>query len=110
RESCPPKLEEKAARVAARNVQLRGFKREHLDRVHTNTLERLKSEAETRTRNLARICEEQEAKFNADYQAVWQPMEAEWKTRIAPIYQAIEAANATADSLFPPWPQLADKW
>src|SRR6185369_9356133 len=56
------------------------------------------------------ICEEQEAKFNADYQAVWQPMEAEWKTRIPPIYQAIEAANATAEKLFPPWPQLANKW
>src|SRR6185369_10385052 len=64
RESCPPHLEEKAARVAARNVQLRRLKREHLDRVHTNTLERLNSEAETRTRNLTRICEEQEAKFN----------------------------------------------
>jgi len=110
RESCPPKLEEKAARVAARNVQLRGLKREHLDRVHTNTLERLKTEAETRTRNLAGICEEQEAKFNADYQAVCQPLEAEWKARITPIYQAIEAANDTAEKLFPPWPQLADKW
>ena len=41
------------------------------------------------------------AKLNADIQARWQALEAEWKDCIQPIYETIRAANAAAEELFP---------
>ena len=34
------------------------------------------------------------AKFEADYQAHWHKLEAEWKRLIQPIYESIRASNA----------------
>src|SRR5205085_2447146 len=51
------------------------------------------------------------AKFNADYQAHWQKLEADWKRRIQPMFEAISAANAAAASEFPEWQtQLWPAW
>ena len=111
RESRPQEIDEKAARVSSKNGQFHRLRLEQLDRDHDGTVQKLKQETEAQTRELASGCAEKEAKFNADYQALWRPLEAEWNARTQPIYQTIKAANAEAERLFPVWqPQLWQNW
>jgi len=47
--------------------------------------------------------QKREAQFDADYQAQWQAIEAEWKSTIGPVYRDLESASTKAGELFPPW-------
>ena len=110
-ESSPKKVDEKAARLRARNERDYPLRLEHLHRHHKETVERLRAEEERRRTELAKTCEATELLLNQEHQALWRPIEAEWKARVAPIYAAINAANAEAERLFPAWqPSLWENW
>ncbi|MCX6904121.1 MAG: FtsK/SpoIIIE domain-containing protein [Verrucomicrobia bacterium] len=103
REACPQQLETRAERALARNENRHGLTLEGLERVHGDTNSRLKKETEARIRERTDLSEKNEAKLQADYQALLNPLRAEWKTRVQPLYDGLAAAQAEAARLFPPW-------
>lgn len=105
------KIDEKTVRISARNDAIHRIKLEQLKRNHTDTVERLQQDTETRRAELAQTGEEMEARFSADFQTAWQSLESDWKEKLQPIYNAINDANAVAEKLFPAWqPQVLEKW
>jgi S-DNA-T family DNA segregation ATPase FtsK/SpoIIIE len=97
------KIDERTLRVSARNERLHRAKLARLEQEHARNLERVQRDGEARQREVVALGEDNQRKLEADRQAQWQTLEAEWKSRIQPIYQAVESANATAEKLFPAW-------
>ncbi len=105
------KIDEKTVRISGRNEEIHRVKLERLKQTHTHTVEQLQQESETQRTEFARTAEEKESRFNADFQTAWQALEADWKGKLQPIYDAINDANAVAEKLFPAWqPQVLEKW
>jgi hypothetical protein len=111
RVGCRMEADEKASRALEKNDRQRRAKLETLERQHVGKLEQLKRTAESRRKAELEASEKREAKLNTDYQAQWLTLEADWKQRLQPIYEAIELANTTATKLFPPWePRVLETW
>ena len=111
RQDAPKKIDDKKTRAAATNERLYRANLEQLDRNHDQTIERLKRETEARKKELAGASEKQQSKYSADYQSQWSALEADWKNRIAPLHEAIHAADDFAAKLFPAWtPQVQSAW
>ncbi len=111
RMSRPQELDEEAVQAKAANEQDYRVKMEQLERAHAESIAHLQRETETRKKDLAEVCAAKEAKFTTEHEALWQPLAADWTTRIQPLYDTITELNASADKLFPPWqPQLWEKW
>jgi len=111
REAWPPAIEQKWRRVAERHGRLGEERLTRLEQDHAAGLARLNEEATTRKQALTDAHRAKIDKFNADFQAHWQKLEADWKQRIQPIIEAIDAANIAAKDAFPPWqPGLWKNW
>ncbi|MGA2863499.1 MAG: FtsK/SpoIIIE domain-containing protein [Verrucomicrobiota bacterium] len=95
--------DEKAVEVSARHEQLHAVKLERLARGHTETLGRLKREAEAKRQGLVAASQEREKKLGADYEADWRVLASEWQSRLSPLYAGIAGMNAFAEEVFPPW-------
>ena len=103
--------DEKASRALEKNDQLHRAKLDRLQRQQVGDAAQLKLTAQTRGQAEVQASQKREAQFTADYQAQWQKLEAEWKSTLAPIYEGIQAANAKAGKLFPPWqPAVLESW
>ncbi len=109
--SRPTEIDKKAARVSAKNETHFRLRLESLEQEHAEAVARLKRAAETQAMELAKVCEDKEAKFNSDYEAQWVLLAAEWKSKIEPLYHTLEEAAASAEKLFPPWSQqIIESW
>jgi DNA segregation ATPase FtsK/SpoIIIE-like protein len=96
-------VDEKGMRVLQKNEQRHRAKLKQLEREHTENLTRLRQEMSARKKQLADAQAKKTAKLSADHQSRWQALEAEWKSCIQSIHEAIRAANAAAEDLFPDW-------
>ena len=111
RESWPRRLDEKADRIAYWNNEIRRLKLELLKKQHAERVAGLQKTAADHTQELNRTCDEKLAQLEAESQSRWQPMQAEWKAKVPPLYQQIQAANTEAEKLFLPWDQrLLESW
>jgi S-DNA-T family DNA segregation ATPase FtsK/SpoIIIE len=111
RRSLPQAVEAKAARAAETNHRLHRLQAERRDARHAAAVASLNEANAAKLREVAAAAAEREAKLTADLAARWQPIEAEWKTRIQPLYAEVEAANAASDKLFPIWtPEFCKGW
>ncbi len=103
RVSCRMRCDEKTVKVSARHEAIHKAKLERLAREHDETVARLQRTGATRQKALTDAGQAEEAKLNADYQAKWRELETQWRRTLEPIYAAIDATNAIAGKLFPPW-------
>lgn len=103
RESGQSAINAKATRVSARNEKVYRLTLEQFERDHPSTIERVKKECEARIQEAADSCGKKEIKFNADSEAQWRELEADWKRTARPIWQTIDAVNADVEALFPSW-------
>ena len=111
RESWPRRIDAKGSNLAERNDQLCHLKLEHIEGEHAAAVGKLKADAERRLKEVTDAAAANEAKLNAEQQALWRPLEAEWKTKIQPLYQIIQATHADAEELFPAWqPEIWENW
>ena len=95
--------DEKTFRVTARHEQLHKSRLERFEREHADTIQRLNNEAEAKQRALVESNEANEKRFKAEYEAQWQALENEWRSRTQPLFEALGAARARAENLFPAW-------
>jgi DNA segregation ATPase FtsK/SpoIIIE, S-DNA-T family len=111
RDSLPQQIDEKAQRALASNEKYLGLKLARLQQEHGATVSHLTSSVEKRVQDLAATCAARETALNAEYQELWRQVEADWNTRIRPLFQTIDNANAFAEKLFPPWQrELWEHW
>ncbi|MDB6022629.1 MAG: segregation ATPase, FtsK/SpoIIIE family [Pedosphaera sp.] len=96
-------IDDKTVRVTAKNEQNHRVKIEELELKHRERLVWLQQAADTRKKEIVKICDARDAKLNAEREAVFQKLETDWRARSQPIYDAIASANAGAEKLFPPW-------
>ena len=103
------KVDEKGFRALQTNERMHRARLARLERTHADSIARLREDADGLGKQLAGTHAEKMAKLNADHQARWQVLQAEWESTIHPIQEAIRAANATAEEWFPDWQQPAWK-
>lgn len=103
RVSLPQAVEAKAARAAATNERLHQLQAERRTAQYADTVATLRQTNAAKLREVSAAAAEREAKLNAELAARWQPIEAEWKTRIRSLYEEVDAAKAAAEKLFPAW-------
>jgi hypothetical protein len=103
RELWPVRIDEKWQRAVAKNDAQHTVRLARAEGEHTGTVNQIRSDASARQKQFTDVHEGKIAKFNADYQAHWQKLEADWKQLTQPIFETIEAANETAKREFPEW-------
>jgi hypothetical protein len=108
RVSCRMRADQKSVRASARHERLHLLHLERLTRRHADALEDLARQAEAKRQALIAAGQEREEKLQADYEAQWRGLAAEWQGRLQPLYAAIQDINTFSDKLFPPWP--APSW
>lgn len=111
REAWPPAIEEKWKRVAEKHLNLGEKRLGRIEQGHADTLARLNNEASAQKQALTESHRAKMQKFQADNLAQWQKLEGDWKQKIQPIWDAIDAANIAARDAFPDWkPELWKNW
>jgi DNA segregation ATPase FtsK/SpoIIIE, S-DNA-T family len=107
----PPAIEAKWQRVAAKHLSMAETRLTQIEVNHGEALAKSKNTAEAQKQSLTDAHRAKMEKFNADFQAQWQKLETDWKERIQPIWQTIDAANIAAKDAFPAWqPELWKNW
>ncbi len=107
----PGQIDDHAARLSAEHERRFHLNMKRLEDSHRATVDRLTAAIDAQKKAVTDAWAEKEAKITADYEAVWRPLETEWKTKVQPIYQTIAAAHAESEKQFPPWqPELWKDW
>jgi hypothetical protein len=111
RDAWPKLMDRKAAMVVARHEVFGRRKLERLEQARADTAARLRRESAARLQPMTTAHATRMAQFQADHDARWHALEAEWKTRLQPVFEAMEAATAAARGAFPEWrPELWKDW
>ena len=111
RVGCRVDSDEQASRALEKNERLYQAKLDQLQGQYSDNTEQLQRTAEIRRKAEVAGSQKREAQLNADYQAQWQKLEADWQSALDPIYAGIHAANDRAAKLFPPWQaELLQSW
>jgi DNA segregation ATPase FtsK/SpoIIIE-like protein len=104
-------IDDKTVRVTAKNDAHRKSRLVRLERDHAETTWRLRRGSVEQLDGFRKSIQEKESRLNAERAARWEAMQAEWKARVEPIYQAVNAAKAEAARLFPVWePKVVEQW
>ena len=103
REVTPGKMDEKGARVSAKNQEIYKRQIQATETEHAALVERLKKEAAAKIEGFTNACSQKQAQYRAEFDAQWRILESEWKTKITPLYESAAASNAAASELFPTW-------
>jgi hypothetical protein len=103
--------DEKMFRVTAKHDQLQKSKLEQLEAQHTETLQRLNSEAAEAEKAQTQLAANEEKRFQDEYVAQSEALKAEWKARSDSLLAKINSSRATAETLFPSWQERSiEKW
>jgi S-DNA-T family DNA segregation ATPase FtsK/SpoIIIE len=104
-------VDEKTMRITGANERIHRARVGRLEQEHAQNMERLQNSITGRTEEVTRTSEEQEARINAELEERWRALEAEWKSKTQPVYDAYKTADTFAQEFFPPWtPESAENW
>jgi DNA segregation ATPase FtsK/SpoIIIE-like protein len=95
--------DERTVRLTARHEQMHRARLQRLEAEFHEAAGRLRQATEVRIQALTESFEKKQAQLNAEHDSAWQALEAEWKQRLDPIYQALDSTRALAEDLFPSW-------
>ena len=104
RVSLPQAVEAKATRAATTNDRLHSGERQRLESIRAQAVARLRQTNAAKLNEVTTAAAGNESKINGELASRWQALEAEWKTRVQPLYGELGAATAAAENLFPDWP------
>ena len=104
-------IDDKESRITRKCEELHRLDLERFEKKHAVEIKRMSREAEALDNELEAASKDRMAKIEEDYQTRWGELEAEWKKRIQPMFDAINAGNANAEEDFPEWSQtFCEKW
>ena len=97
----PMGADEQAQRAYQKCERLHRARLNQIETDHVANLARLRGESEMDARKFSELFSAKKAKLEADFQAQWLALEAEWKNSVQPLCDQSRAANAGAEKLFP---------
>ena len=103
RVACRMRTDERAVHANSSNERNRRGRLERLERARQEAAQQLKQTAEIRAKALTDSWEQKRANLVTARDSQWRALEAEWRSRIEPLYQVLEGSAREADELFPPW-------
>lgn len=95
--------DERTVRITARHEQLYRARCERREREYAAARETFQRVAQERVRALRRSSEETLQKLEANLAEEWRQLEEEWRAATGTLGREVEALNAEAARLFPPW-------
>lgn len=105
------KLKTGVPRATAKNDEILAAKLRGIDEVRAEETDWKTKEAEAKKSVFTSARDADLAKLAEEEAAAWQKMEADWKSTVAPIYQAVAEMNGVLDPEFPAWSRaLVDGW
>ena len=104
-------LESRTPRATAKNEEMFHQKLFLIATERDAQLTAIQCDEEAQKAQLTANHETEMAQWTAESSQSWEKLQADWKRQITPLYQTLEAMNATASAWFPAWtPALADAW
>ncbi len=107
RGSSPVETENRAARLRQRNAQFQRAELARMQPAHEKIMAQLRLGFEAQARQLAEARQQAQARLEGNFQNEWRMLETEWQNQVLPLCATLQAAQATAEKLFPDW-QAAD--
>ncbi|HEY3762754.1 MAG TPA: FtsK/SpoIIIE domain-containing protein [Verrucomicrobiae bacterium] len=104
----PVETDVRAGKIFQKHEQKHLGLMDHLEKEHSAKLKRIHELSSTEGERTTEAHAAQLAKFESEFQAGWQTLQADWKTAITSLYEKIRAVNAEAEKTFPAWE--ADAW
>jgi hypothetical protein len=98
----PRMIDNKEARVTEKNELRYRAAIERIERARAECVEHLQKTTDEAKREAAGVHEERITRLETDYAEQWRALEADWKERAVPLYEAVGAVNAAA-AKFPDW-------
>jgi hypothetical protein len=94
---------EKINRVARKNEAWRQTQTAMVQERFTNASAELKAQDAARVRELSGMHQNKLAQLTEQQQRQWEELAADWTSQITPLCAQLQAANAAAEAVFPPW-------
>lgn len=99
----PTAVIERATRLHQKNEQFYQSELHRMQQAHEEIMAQFRQKAEEQTRQLIEARKLKAAQLEADFQNGWQTLAADWQKQALPLCEALQAANTTAEKLFPEW-------
>src|SRR5206468_989800 len=96
-------ITEKSARITRKNEAWYKTATASLEDRFARVAAELKMQDAARTQELAASHKNKVAQLAEHYQRQWQELETDWNNQITPLHAQLQAANAAAEQVFPPW-------
>jgi len=105
------KLELKTPRATAKNEAIFHRKLEEIEAERAARLEAIQAALQAQRKQLDAQYDDAMGQWAADEKNCWEELASSWEREISPLYQRLDALNATANAWFPPWtPELIAAW
>ena len=109
--STQEKLDAQAPRATAKNEEMFERRLRELGVQRDVQLHAIAEEVETQKRLSTENHDVAMAEWTANEKRCWEELQTRWKLQITPLFETLEALNATASAWFPAWtPELAANW
>ncbi|HVV72786.1 MAG TPA: hypothetical protein VHI52_15035, partial [Verrucomicrobiae bacterium] len=103
RVKCRMESDRRAVRANAKNEQLLRTRLARLEEEHTAATQLQTRSQEARLQAQSEAADQKVKQFNAEHETAWAALEAEWTSRLRPIYESLRGSEEAAKKLFPPW-------
>gem|GEM_PF-137796 len=111
RTSRPVDLEGRFPRLNQRNDRFHQAELQRVQLAHEEVLAQLRQTAEVETRQIAEARKARLALLEKNFQNALNDLAAEWQSQVLPLGEALQAAGASAEKLFPDWQNTNwDNW
>ena len=99
----PAVINDKAARIMARNERQRDMRLERVQLRHVGALAGLKAADQAQFHQLAEAHKTRMIQLESGHQRCWQELETDWKNCLQPLCQQLRTVDDAAEKLCPPW-------
>ncbi|HEV2695589.1 MAG TPA: FtsK/SpoIIIE domain-containing protein [Verrucomicrobiae bacterium] len=96
-------ITEKSSRIARKNEAWHRAQTAQLQSRFARAAADIKTQDAAQAQELANVQKNRMAQFEEKYQRQWQELESDWNQQITPLYAQLQAAQAVANAVFPPW-------
>jgi DNA segregation ATPase FtsK/SpoIIIE-like protein len=103
RVKCRMESDQRTVRATAKSEQLYRVTLQRLDQGYAAAIRERTATEESKLKIHSDVLEQKVRAFASEYDASWTALEAEWKSKVTPIFENLAGARSAANELFPRW-------